>query len=173
MRLETDLASIQIIAEQREEENVRFRSFLKAYDGPDGRIDALVHDLYQKVSSEIDCRQCSNCCRTIQPELSDEDVRVFAAGLTLPVDEFRARYLVRREERGKWRFRRRPCPFLAGNLCTNYEQRPQDCRSYPHLHKEDFVARLWNVIANCSICPIVFTVYEQLKEELRYGDRLA
>lgn len=173
MRLETDLSRIRRIAEQKDEENVRFRSFLKAYDGPDGRIDAMVHDLCQKVSSEIDCRQCANCCRRIQPELSHEDVRVFAEGLNLPVDKFRGQYLARGEERGKWRLTRLPCPLLAGSLCTNYEHRPQDCRSYPHLHKEDFVARLWNVIENCSICPIIFNVYEHLKEELWYGDRLA
>ena len=125
MKLETDPARIRRVAEQKDEENVRFRSFLKGYGGPDGRIDAIVHDLYREISSAIDCRQCANCCRRIQPDLSQKDIHTFVTGLNLPVDEFRAQYLIRSEERGKWRFNRRPCPFLAGNLCTNYEHRPR------------------------------------------------
>jgi len=171
MKLETDLARIRRIAEQKDKENLRFRSFLKGYDGPEGRIDSIVHKLYRGVSSEIDCRQCANCCKRIEPTLSQKDIRAFAAGLRQPVDEFRARYLVPGEDQGEWRFNRLPCPFLAGNLCTNYEHRPQDCRSYPHLHKRDFTSRLWNVVENCAICPIVFNVYERLKEELWHGRR--
>ena len=44
-------------------------------------------------------------------------------------------------------------------------------RPFPHLHKEEFIFRLWGVVENCPICPIVFNVYEQLKDELWYfGD---
>jgi Fe-S-cluster containining protein len=57
----------------------------------------------------------------------------------------------------------KPCPFLEGNLCSNYDHRPGDCRSFPHLHKHDFIFRLWNVADNCAVCPIVFNVYERLK----------
>ena len=173
MKLETDLARIQRIARQKDDENWRFRSFLKGYDGPAGEIDHIIHNLYRKVSSEIDCRKCANCCKSIQSALNQKDIQAFTSGLRLPVDEFNARYLVPGENPGEWRFNKLPCPFLVENLCTNYEHRPQDCRSYPHLHKRDFNARLWNVVENCSICPIVFNVYEHLKEELRYGNRLS
>ena len=173
MRLETDLARIEELAKQKDDENWRFRSFLKVYDGPDGRIDSIFHDLYQRVSSAIDCRQCANCCKRIRPALSQKDIRAFAAGLRMPVDEFRARHLVPGETWGEWRFSKLPCPFLAENLCTNYEHRPRDCRSFPHLHKMDFTARLWNVVENYSICPIVFNVYEHLKEALWHGNHLS
>ena len=46
--------------------------------------------------------------------------------------------------------------------------RPEDCRSFPHLHKESFISRLWGVIDNYSICPIVFNVFERLKIELNF-----
>ena len=39
-------------------------------------------------------------------------------------------------------------------------------RSFPHLDKEEFVTRLWAVVDNYSICPIVFNVYEILKDKL-------
>jgi len=144
MRLETDLTEIMKIAEKREEENWRFRSFLKGYDGPEREIDLLVHDLYQRIASEIDCRKCANCCRKIQPILSQKDIRDFSRGLGLAVNKFKEQYLVKDDETPSiFRFNALPCPFLRGNLCTNYEHRPQDCRSFPHLHKQNFTFRLW------------------------------
>ncbi|MFH1965187.1 MAG: hypothetical protein ABIJ42_06545, partial [Acidobacteriota bacterium] len=49
---------------------------------------------------------------------------------------------------------------------TAYSARPEDCRSYPHLHKKKFVFRVSGVFSNCSRCPIVYNVYELLKDEL-------
>ena len=65
-----------------------------------------------------------------------------------------------------YRFKVQPCPFLKENSCTCYTFRPSDCRSYPHLHKNDFTSRLMDVIENSSLCPIVYNMYESLKEEL-------
>jgi Fe-S-cluster containining protein len=80
------------------------------------------------------------------------------------------KYLEAHEEPGKFIFKKPPCPFLADNLCSNYEFRPKDCKSFPHLQKKDFVFRLWSVVENCSICPIVFNVYEYLKDRLWRDD---
>jgi Fe-S-cluster containining protein len=57
----------------------------------------------------------------------------------------------------------KPCKFLRNKKCTIYSSRPFDCRSYPHLHKKDFTFRLFAVLNNYSVCPIVFNVYEELK----------
>jgi hypothetical protein len=38
------------------------------------------------------------------------------------------------------------------------------------IHKKEVVFRLWGVVENCSICPIVFKVYEQLKDKLWHTD---
>jgi len=97
MRLETDLAEIITIAEKREEENWRFRSFLKAYDGSPREIDRIVHNLYQRISSEIDCKQCANCCRKMQPTLNQKDIRDFSHGLGLDVNRFKKQYLVKND----------------------------------------------------------------------------
>ena len=75
------------------------------------------------------------------------------------------RFLVRDED-GDVIFREMPCPLLSGNLCTVYEHRPNDCRSFPHLDQDEFVFRLTQAVQNCSICPIVFNVFERLKDEL-------
>jgi hypothetical protein len=76
----------------------------------------------------------------------------------------------------KYRFKNLPCPFLSGNTCTVYDVRPEDCRSYPHLRKGEFVFRLMGVVCNCAVCPIVYNVLERLKGEfwhLPRGDRMA
>jgi Fe-S-cluster containining protein len=66
----------------------------------------------------------------------------------------------------RYTFNTNPCPFLKGNNCTIHNFRPDDCRSYPHLHKKNFISRTIGVIKNCSVCPIVFNVYENLKNEM-------
>ena len=165
MKLETNIQRIQQLAKQREEANWAFRCFLKGSDFSIRSIDLTVHSLYREVSREIDCTKCANCCKTTHPVLKPADVRRLARHLELRVDEFRSRFLTDDPGRGGSVFRDQPCPFLQDNSCTVYDHRPSDCRSYPHLHKKDFVFRMNQVFSNCSVCPIVFNVYEDLKRE--------
>ena len=166
IRLETDLKRVEELAREREVENRRFRSFLKWIDLDLGELDAIVHRQHHDVSGRIDCPTCGNCCRYVLPALSGSDVNRLASGLEMSEPDLRRRHLRAHEETGKLTFNATPCPLLSGNLCTAYEHRPSDCRSYPHLHKTEFVFRLIQAVENCSICPIVFNVFERLKEEL-------
>jgi Fe-S-cluster containining protein len=93
-----------------------------------------------------------------------------ATGLETTHDEIVTKYLARNED-GDLTFNRRPCPFLAENRCRVYEHRPDTCRSYPHLQKEEFVFRLAQAVSNCSICPISFNVFERLKTEIWHRRR--
>jgi Fe-S-cluster containining protein len=169
MQIETAPGRVAKLARQREDENWAFRSFLKGCDIPSSRMDRLVHTLSAEVSAKIDCTACANCCKTISPRLTRTDIARLAAHLGLPPRAFTAQFLRQAEDGDGWAFGARPCPFLANNLCTVYDQRPKDCRSFPHLHKRDFVFRLIQAVQNASLCPIVFNVYEQLKRELWRG----
>ena len=62
--METDLVRIQKIAKEKEDENWYFRTFLKGYEGKN--LDSIVHRLFKKISDEIDCTTCGNCCKKIQ-----------------------------------------------------------------------------------------------------------
>ena len=167
MKIVTDLEYIKEKALEREEENWEFRAFLKELDMTPKEIDAIVHEIVDEVTSQIDCTKCANCCNQIRPVLDKEDVSKFALGLKMETSEFQERFLSQDTENSKqYVFKELPCPFLANNKCSNYDCRPKDCRSYPHLHKKDFTSRLWGVIENYGVCPIVFNVYEQLKIEL-------
>jgi Fe-S-cluster containining protein len=165
--METDPNKIRKLSKEKEKENWEFRSFLKGCDIPSKKIDSIVYELYLNISSEIDCRTCANCCREIQPVLDKKDIERFSKCLGISVARFKDQYLVKDEEPGKFVFNKKPCPFLKDNLCSHYDCRPKDCKSYPHLHKSGFIFRLINMVGNCSICPIVFNVYESLKDEIK------
>nr|VFJ62105.1 MAG: hypothetical protein BECKDK2373B_GA0170837_11073 [Candidatus Kentron sp. DK] len=165
MKLQTDPKVIAKLAKEHEEDNWRFRTFLKNTELEIEELDAIVRGHYENVASRIDCCACGNCCREILPTLDDADVTRLAGGLGTTPDEIITQYLTRDED-GDLTFNRRPCPFLVGNRCRVYDHRPDTCRSYPHLQKDEFVFRLAQAVSNCSICPISFNVYERLKAEL-------
>ena len=170
MFLETDLDKIKELSKEKEDENWKFRSFLKECDISIEKIDSITHKLFKKVSSEIDCKTCANCCKEVQPVLDQEDIEKLSKGLGIPITHFKEKYLMKDKEPKKFIFNKKPCPFLKDNLCSHYTYRPKDCVSYPHLHKNGFILRLMGVIGNCSICPIVYNVYEYLKEEIWHYD---
>ena len=53
-------------------------------------------------------------------------------------------------------------------MCSVYAGRPNDCRSYPHLHYPAFLGLSVATIENYRVCPIVFNVYERMKLDLPY-----
>jgi len=170
MRLETDLEKIEQLSRQREDANWEFRCFLKRCDLSSARIDAAVKEINQEVSAQIDCTTCGNCCKVMLPSLSHADIKRLALHLQLSIQEFKQRFLALDEDNA-WEFNQKPCPFLQNNRCTVYESRPRDCRSYPHLQKREFVTRLSQAFSNCSVCPIVFNVYERLQQTFRPARR--
>lgn len=170
MKLQTDPNVVAKLAEKREDANWRFRSFLKGIDLSVEELDTIVHKHYKDVSSQIDCCACGNCCREVLPVLRDDDVVRLAEGLELSRDELAKRFLTTDED-GDLTFSRRPCPLLSGNRCSAYDHRPDVCRSFPHLRKDEFVFRLIQAVQNCSVCPIVYNVFERLKAELWHSRR--
>lgn len=168
MKLETEIKRIERLAQEKSDENWRFRCFVKGSDLSIEALDAAVHKLYKTVSQQIDCQACANCCKVISPSLDDEDIKLLARHLDLSEDEFKGEYLERNKEDGEYYFKETPCRFLSGNCCTVFMFRPKICRSYPHLHKQEIFFRFSNVYSNCSVCPIVYNVYEQLKKELHF-----
>lgn len=86
----------------------------------------------------FECTQCGQCCWTrgeySHVYLTREDIEALATALGLTVAETRTRYTFR-DENG-WTeldFRGGHCVLLdaATNLCTVYESRPTQCRTFP------------------------------------------
>ena len=163
-----DFVQIRTMAAKKEQENLRFRQFLKGSED-DLDIDRRVAEITERVWAGIDCTTCANCCREMKPTFSEEDVSRVAGRLGMDLQQFINTYLQKTEpgESKPWETRITPCPFLKGNLCSIYEDRPGDCRDYPHLYWPDFVSRTWAMIERTFTCPIVFEVMEELKKCLR------
>jgi len=149
MKLEINLKNIAQIAKLKQDENISFWTYLKEQDSE--KIDEIVHRLNKEITPQIDCLKCGNCCLNIRPIATDEAMGVFAE----PENFETYRYL-----------KGFACKHLDGKKCTIYPDRPEECRSYPYLHRDKFVERSSEVLQNYEICPIVFNVFELLKKEL-------
>jgi Fe-S-cluster containining protein len=162
--LDLDLSKIAAAAEDLQEENFRFRRFVKDRIGG-RRLDKLVKEIHAEVAAKIDCTQCGNCCRKSSPTLSKQDVGRMATAMGLATKAFSESFLAVDED-GDTVFNAKPCPLLDGKRCSQYEGRPEACRSYPHLHKSGFGGRTLFVMGNFGVCPIVFNVVQRLKGAL-------
>ena len=173
MKIITDLKAIEILAEEREDENMEFRAFLKQITMKDEEVDEIVHRIYDEVIKQIDCTQCGNCCKELGTLVSEKDIKRLAKGMGITQEECIRKYCGKIEgKEPDYELTGPPCPFLRDNKCVYYEYRPKECWSYPHLHKKEFTTRLFGVVSNYAVCPIVFNVYEQLKKELWHKSML-
>ena len=148
-----------------DEENNDFHLFLKQQDGK--AIDSMVHALNNKVSSEIDCTSCGNCCRSLMINVEPGEPEVLAAHLNMSTSELQEKF-IEISQQGRMIVNTIPCHFLAENICTIYPHRFHECREFPHLHKPGFVQRFPGTIMHYARCPIIFNVIKELKRALNY-----
>lgn len=158
--IETDLLRIQRLSQEHDDENWEFRSWLKQ-NAPDN-IDGIVKVLSQKYFALIDCKECANCCRSLKTEFKKSELHTIAKTLGQSIRAFEKQFM----SDGKVN---PPCPMLDGKLCSIYENRPEVCRSFPHLEQPHFTSRLMGVIDNVAICPIAFNAFEELKTKLGWS----
>jgi Fe-S-cluster containining protein len=158
-KLEIDLSRIQQLSQEHDDENWEFRSWLKQY-APDD-VDDTIKTLSQKYFALIDCTQCANCCRSLQMEFKNNELHAIANTLGQSIEAFQKQSMSEDMVNP-------PCPMLNGKLCSIYENRPEVCRSYPHLEQPEFTSRLIGVINNLAICPIAFNAFEELKTKLAW-----
>jgi uncharacterized protein len=158
-QMETDLSRIQQLSKEHDDENWEFRSWLK--QNAPNNIDDVVKALSQKYFALIDCTQCANCCRSLQTEFKKSELHTIAKTLGQSIEAFEKQFMTEGVVNP-------PCPMLDGKLCSIYENRPEVCRSYPHLEQPRFTSRLMGVIDNVAVCPIAFNAYEELKTKLRW-----
>jgi uncharacterized protein len=161
--IETDPARLAKLAEAKADSHLKLRTTLKGR-GAEAETDALFARLYQEVSREIDCTTCANCCIRQSPILQVADIERLSRRLGLTPPEIEKK-LLRKDEDG-FLFSRQPCPLLEGKLCSCYEDRPDDCRSYPHLDKPNRVPALMGIICNAEVCPIIYEVLERMNVAL-------
>ena len=162
----TDLDEIRRLTEERSDEDLAFREYVdRSLGWSDRRLSALVREVAEEVTESIDCTRCGACCRELVVNVTPLDIQLLAWRLGIIPAEFTKRH-VKREE-GDQEISARPCPFLSGTLCSVYDDRPEACRSYPHL-RGGFRSVGLKDLTHVSVCPIVFNVLEELKRRIHW-----
>jgi len=161
---ETDFSKIEHLAVVREDENYRFRSFLKGKDS--NKVDRIVHRLHDEITKSIDCSTCGNCCKRMNPQVKMAEIEVLAGLENITAESYIEKYC--EEESGKLYLEALPCCYLNGTKCSVYDHRPEECRLFPYTHNKRFISRLYGMLERYAFCPIVFNLMERLKDELRF-----
>ena len=160
--MEETLANLSEKAHQAEPRN---RALVKSLKKKKPKsLDNIVHRLHEEVFSTIDCLACANCCKTLGPRVTDNDIVRLAKHLKIKPGKFIESYL-RLDEDNDYVFKEMPCPFLLpDNYCMVYEHRPKACREYPHTDRKRFYQALDITLKNTATCPAVYEIMEQLKQ---------
>ena len=164
----TELVQIRSLSEGAEQENLRFRRFLKARHFP----DRLFHRIAQEVEQQIDCRTCANCCRETRVTVSPTDIEKVARFLCISPEEVAKQYTIRNSADGDTILLqvKDECVFLDGNLCMIYEARPRACREFPYVASDhrSLGGRMASVCRHATICPIIYNTLEACKHAIGY-----
>src|SRR4051794_33196304 len=73
-------------AKDHDDENYLFLRSLKMRSPK--KVDRIALELHQEAFNIVDCTKCANCCRTLHPIITDEDIARIAPHLGMAEDEF-------------------------------------------------------------------------------------
>jgi hypothetical protein len=150
-----------------EEENYRFRRFLKVHADPKD-LDRRFLRLHRELFEKYDCSSCRNCCREYRVEFTNREILKVARLLSMTASEFSDSYLSDDIE-GK-SMKSKPCLFLGDDgSCRIEECKPASCKGYPYTDKTERMGSLLSLVDSASVCPVVHEMFERLKGE--YGFR--
>lgn len=150
------------MAAERSDENEAFRLYLMNLDG--AKVDEQVHQLNDTIAPQIDCTECGACCKNLMINIIDAEIKPLALVLDMPENHFKEKF-IEISHQGQMVMNAIPCTFLKGNKCSVYGKRFNECRDFPHLHKDHFKGRLFGTLIHYAMCPIVYNVVEGLKVE--------
>jgi Fe-S-cluster containining protein len=170
MKLEIDIRRLEETAKANYDDDKRYRSLLETSNLTPEEVDSIVRRHYREVAAQIECRECANCCKVFCPPLTSEDIDRLARLKRISREQLIERYLASSGGGEVHSMKSSPCPFLDGNECSVYQERPQACRAYPGLERPGFLSRIGYAFSNCSVCPIVYHVYERVKGEICGGE---
>ena len=129
---------------------------------------ALEVEADKQVWERTDCLDCANCCKTMSPTYTPEDIRRISAHLGMTPAAFREKWLYK-DKTGDWMNVKQPCQFLDlnTNMCSIYAVRPRDCAGFPHHVKKRMNADYMHMYKqNIEYCPATYRLVETVMEKL-------
>ena len=111
-------------------ENIREDDLLNAVSSLGVLLETEIALMYA-LQDQI-CTNCGNCCTDNKPiRASKTELKKIADYKKTSYKQIKKETRARPRKDGSFSISRRPCPFHEGDLCTIYDVRPAQCRSYP------------------------------------------
>ncbi len=160
-------ADLEKFRKKAESKRKSLENFLQKLDDtvPED-LSEIVEEEDNKVWQNIDCTTCANCCKTMTPVFTPDDIRRIATHLRMTPRAFSEKWLIKEEDTGSIVNRSVPCSFLENNKCSIYEVRPQDCAEFPHHQKRPFDLYNETFIQNITRCPATFELVKSIKKRI-------
>ena len=144
----------------------RLRLFLSRLErNPPKDLKALTVEADRRAWLETDCLSCANCCKTMSPTYTPQDINRIAAHLNMRPKAFKEKWLFKDKD-GDWLNVKQPCQFLnlTDNKCSIYEVRPADCSGFPHHDKKKTTDYVHVYKQNVEYCPATYKWVEKIME---------
>ena len=127
-------------------------------------LDNIAEKVDKEVWEEVDCLTCANCCKSMTPTFTKQDLVRISAHFKQTPDEFKEKWL-HKDKNGDWMNTRTPCQFLdkKTNMCSIYSIRPADCAGFPHLAKKKMVEYIDVHKQNVEYCPATYKMVEKMQ----------
>ncbi|GHU94629.1 Fe-S oxidoreductase [Clostridia bacterium] len=169
-------SEVKAKAQKLEEQNLKFRSFLKNR-ADDDELDAQFRQLHRELFADYDCCKCNNCCKAYPITLGHGEAAAIAEFFGQSKAEFIEEYLTENpdsdEDEGEYAFKSVPCSFLdETGRCRIQSCKPDVCKGYPYTDQPDRLSSMLSIIGSAEECPVVFEILERLKVMYRFrGNR--
>ena len=160
---------IGIEAKKKEDENFKFRSYLKGHAGED-ELDRQFARLHKELFADYDCSKCRNCCKMYKGSIPEEDIEKDAEYLGITKAQLIDFFLEKGEYGIGYQTKHKPCDFLQEDgSCKLGDCKPDNCKKYPYTDQPERLWSLLGMLDTIKICPVAFEIFERLKKE--YGFR--
>lgn len=162
---------IKYAAGKKENENLRFRAFLKE-NADEKELDQQFQNLHRELFAVYDCSRCRNCCKMYQGFIPREDLERDSEYLGMTVEMFIRLYLEPDEREEGYCTLHNPCDFLQENGdCLLGDCRPENCRKYPYTDQPERLQSMYSILEAAEVCPVVYEILERLKDMYGFPKR--
>ena len=164
-KIEYDINKLKTLSENTKKETKKV--FAKLKKTKPKNLDNFVNNLHYSIFDKVDCLACANCCRTLGPRITTNDINRLAKFLKQKPKDFINTYL-KIDEDNDYVFKTMPCPFLQdNNYCFVYEHRPKSCREYPHTNRKKYYQILNLSLKNAETCPAVYLINKEIVKKYK------
>lgn len=113
------LDKVKAEAKKKENENFKFRTFLKCHADAD-ELDSQFLRLHKELFADYDCSKCRNCCKMYKGSIPVEDIDRDAQYLEITPEQFIDTYLEKEEYGINYQTKHKPCDFCRKTVTVNW-----------------------------------------------------